>query len=310
MHPIKYIGVDLSKHEMVSDVAAPAKPRTLSNEAQGYTQLIALLPAHAHVVCESTGGYQRGLVAALQAAGIPVSVVMPSRVRHFARARGLRAKTDPIDARLLTAFGEAMTPQPVSAPGPVLEALQALLRARQQLIEQLNLEASLAEHCIHPLLQAQAKKRCAVYKQQICAIEKQIRAAIAAEPTWQCRCERVQQVDGVGEVTAWTMLIEVPELGSLAPGQAGAIVGVVPDPNQSATRDGPRHISGGRSHVRRALYMAALTASQPNRILAEFYQRLVHQHHKPKRLALIAIMRKLAELLNLLLSDPDFKLAT
>lgn len=310
MHQTKYIGVDLSKLEAVADLEASAKPRVFANDAAGHAALIAGLPAAAHVVCESTGGYQWALVAALHAAKVPVSIVMPGRVRAFARARGLRAKTDPIDARLLSAFGQAMQLRALVPPSAAQTELQQLVRARQALIVRLNDEASQAEHCTLPLLQQQSQQRCEQLKHQVREIERRLRALIAADQTWSWRAERVQQVCGIGEVSAWTVLAELPELGQLQRGQAGALLGVVPDPNDSGPRQGRRHISGGRGAVRKVLYMAALTASQRNHVLAPFYRRLVQQRHKPARVALAAVMRKLIELLNRLLSDPHFLLAS
>lgn len=306
---IKYLGVDLCKLELVVDLAAEAKPRAFPNTASGHATLIAALPEGAHLVCESTGGYQRALVAALHASGVPVSVVSPSRVRHFALAKGLRAKTDPIDARLLSLFGAAMAC--VALPPPSAEALelQALVRARQVLHTQLNEESSHDEHCTVLFLQEQALARRTMLLEQIRAIERRLRALISSHPQWRAKAARVQEVSGIGEVSAWTVLAELPELGQLARGQAGALLGVAPDPDDSGPRHGPRHISGGRSHARKVLYMAALTASQHNPVLAPFYRRLTEQRRKPHRVALTAIMRKLVELLNHLLADPHFILA-
>jgi len=307
---IKYLGVDLCKLELVVDLAAEAKPRAFPNDVHGHAALIAVLPEGAHLVCESTGGYQRALVAALHAAQIPVSVVSPSRVRHFALAKGLRAKTDPIDARLLSVFGQAMSC--VALPPPCAGALelQALVRARQVLHTQLNEESSHDEHCTVALLQEQALARRALFHEQIRAIERRLRALIAANPVWRARSQRVQEVSGIGEVSAWIVLAELPELGQLARGQPGALLGVAPDPDDSGPRHGPRHISGGRSHARKVLYMAALTASQHNPVLAPYYRHLTEHRHKPHRVALTAIMRKLVELLNRLLADPNFILAS
>jgi transposase len=310
MNPIKYVGVDLSKLELVTDLSAEAKPRAFTNDAAGHAALLAALPAQAHVVCESTGGYQRPLVRALQRAGVPVSVVLPGRVRAFARARGLRAKTDPIDARLLSAFGQALAlAAPPPPPSAAQEELQQLLRARRALIVQLNEEASQVDHCVLECLQTQAGERRALLERQVREIEKRLRARIAADPGWRQRAARVQEVDGIGEVSAWTVLAELPELGRLDKGQGAALLGVAPDPDDSGPRHGRRHISGGRSSARKVLYMAALTASQRNPVLAPFYRRLVEERHKPKLVALTAVMRKLVELLNRLLADPDFKLA-
>jgi len=304
----QYVGVDLSKLECVADLAAEAAPRAFANTATGHAVLLAALPAGAHVICEATGGYERALVAACHAAGVPVNVVQPARVRAFARARGLRAKTDPLDARVLTAFGAALA---LVAPPPLTAAhleLQALVRARQTLLTQLNEEASLAEHCTVPVLLEQARVRRKLLESQVATIEAELRRRVATDPTWQNRAARVRQVCGIGEVSAWIVLAELPELGHLERGQPAALLGVAPDPRDSGAYHGRRHISGGRSAARKVLYMAALTASHRNPVLAPYYQRLVHERHKPKLVALTAVMRKLVELLNRLLADPSFNL--
>src|SRR5262245_56357156 len=290
----KYIGVDISKLELLAELSAEAKPRAFSNDAQGHAALIAVLPAGAHVVCESTGGYQRAWVRALNAARVSVSVVQPGRVRAFAQAKGLRAKTDPIDAALLSQFGKAMALTAPPPPDPAHLEWQALVRARQALVAQLNEAASLDEHCTLPLLVQQAAQRHELLQNQVRALERELRA----------RAERVQTVVGIGEVSAWIVLAELPELGSLAPGQPAALLGVAPDPHDSGPRRGRRCISGGRAAARKVLYMAALTASQRNAVLAPFYLRLVEQRHKPKTVALSAVMRKLLELYHGILTYP------
>jgi transposase len=309
MPTINYVGVDLSKLELVAAFAAETKPRAFAQEAKGHAAFIAGLPAGAHVVCEATGGYEQPLVRALQKAGVLVSVVMPRRVRAFAQARGLRAKTDPIDAELLRLFGAAIHPPAAPALPAAHEELQQLTRARQDLLALLNDEASRAEHCTLPLLQAQGRVRRELLEAQIRQLEQRLRALIAAEPAWQRKAGRVQQVDGIGEVSAWTILAELPELGQLERGEAAGLVGVAPDAVDSGMRAGRRHISGGRARARKVLYMAALSAAHRNRVLAPFYRRLVEQRHKPKLVALTAVLRKLVELLNRLLADPNFVLA-
>lgn len=306
----QYVGVDLSKLECVADLAAEAAPRAFANTASGHALLLAALPTGAHVVCEATGGYERNLVAACHAAGVPVNIVSPGRVRAFARARGLRAKTDPLDARVLTSFGVSLALVAPPAPTAAHSELQALVRARQTLLTQLNEEASLAEHCTVPLLLEQARLRRELLQSQVAVIETELRRRIAADATWHQRCARVRQVCGIGEVSSWIVLTELPELGHLERGQSAALLGVAPDPRDSGPYHGRRYISGGRSAARKVLYMAALTASHRNPVLAPYYHRLVHERHKPKLVALTAVMRKLVELLNRLLSDPLFKLAS
>jgi transposase len=309
MSPTNYIGVDVSKLELVADLAAPAQPRALANDPKGYAALLAALPAGAQVICEASGGYERALVEALHAASVAVRIVSPSRVRHFARANGLRAKTDPIDARLLSAFGQALRPAAQPPPSSAQIEWQALVRARADLVAQLNVEASHAEHCTLPWLLAQAQARRELLEAQLHALEAELRRRLSAEALWLQRAARLREVCGVGEVSAWIVLAELPELGRLERGQAAALLGVAPDPHDSGPRQGRRRISGGRAAARKVLYMAALTAAHRNPVLAPFYRRLVEQRHKPKLVALTAVMRKLVELLNRLLADPHFKLA-
>lgn len=309
MQKTNYVGVDLSKLEVVADLAAEARPRAFAHTPVGHAALVAALPAGAHVVCEATGGYERPLCAALHAAGVPVSVVMPRRVRAFAHAAGLRAKTDPIDARLLSAFGRALAPAAQVAPGAAQAEVRDLARTRRTLLAQLNQEASHAEHCTQPLLQTLAQARRDLLEAQVRQLEARLRELLAAEAALAARAARVQEVTGIGEVSAWTVLAELPELGSLQPGQAAALLGVAPDPRDSGPRQAPRRIGGGRGAARRVLYMAALTAAHRNPILAAYYRRLTLERHKPKLVALVAVMRKLVELLNRLLADPNFSLA-
>src|ERR1051325_2118264 len=309
MNETKYVGVDLSKKELVADVCAEAKPRVFVQSSAGHAQLVAALPAGAHVICEASGGYERELVRALHRAEVPVSVVMPRRVRAFALACGLRAKTDRIDARLLSAFGRALQPPAQAAVSVVASEWQALVRARQALVERLTREACEAEHCTLPRLQDRERVRRELLEQQLHELETALRSLLAREERLCRRAERMRQAHGVGEVTAWTLLAELPELGTLARGQASALLGAAPDPDDSGPHHGRRHISGGRPAARRVLYMAALAAAHHNPVLAQFYHRLVMERHKPKRVALTAVMRKLIELLNHLLADPNFVLA-
>lgn len=310
MSETHYVGVDLSKAELVADLSAEAKPRAFRQTPEGHRKFIAALPAGAHIVCEASGGYERALVQALHQAQLPVSVVMPRRVRAFAGAQGLRAKTDPIDARLLSAYGHAVKPRRHTLPTAASAEWQALVRARRGLIERLNHEASEAEHCTVALLTQQAHARVQLLQAQVREIEQRLRALLAADHVARARIERMQQLCGIGEVTAWTLHAEMPELGSLQPGQPAALLGVAPDPNDSGPRRGPRRISGGRPAVRKVLYMAALTAAHRNPILSAFYRRLTQERHKPSLLALTAVMRKLIELLNRMLAHPNFLLAS
>lgn len=302
---IQYIGVDVAKSRLDLDLPAPA--HQVPNTAEALASALPSLPPGAHLVCESTGGYESALVCAAQAAGVPISVVPPQRVRSHARSTGRLAKTDRIDARLLSDYGRAHTPAACRAPEPSRQQLKELVRTRAQLLELKKIEASWREHPPSlPLLRELAQKREALLDEQLAAVERAIRTLVQAAPG-RAQMERMQQVQGVGEVTAWTVWAEVPEIGLLTPGQPGAIVGLAPYARDSGQHHGKRSIQQGRPHVRRVLYMAAVTACQHNPVLKEFYRRL-RARGKPAKVALVAVARRLIELLNLLLKNPNFVL--
>ncbi len=303
---IKYIGVDVAKLALDFDLPVPADH--IANTPEAITPALRALPAGAHLVCESTGGYEAALLAAAHAAGVPISVIPPQRVRLHARSAGRLAKTDRLDAALLSDYGRKHTPGAQPAPQPQRAALRELVRARAQLIELQKIEANWREHPpAAALLRAQAQKRAALLDGQIAAVERAIRTLVQGLAA-RAEVERLQQVQGVGEVTAWTVWAEMPELGHMAPGQPAAAVGLAPYARDSGQQHGKRFVQQGRPQVRRVLYMAAVTACQHNPVLKEFYRRL-RARGKPAKVALIAVARRLIELLNLLLKNPNFVLA-
>ena len=299
----RYIGVDVSKQSL--DLDLPAPNDHVPNTPEGIEVLLGHLPADTHLVCESTGGYENVLVSAALAAGVPISAVPAQRVRHLALSQGRLAKTDKIDAVLLSDYGRKQRPRPLSPPEPERARLRELLRARTQLLELKTMEASWAEHAPgETLLRRQAAARAKLLDKQLEEIERQIRE-LAKSELLRPALERLQQVQGVGEVTAWTVCAEMPELGGLDEGQAAGLAGLAPHPRDSGRKTGKRFIQQGRPQVRRVLYMAALTAARYNPILSSFYKRL-RERGKPAKVALIAVARRLIELLNLLLKNPNF----
>lgn len=306
MNPTKYIGVDVAKSRL--DLDLPAPDHLVANTAADLAVFLPRLPAGAHLICEATGGYETALVAAALQAGVPISVLPPQRVRHHARSLGRLGKTDRLDAALLSDYGRKHTPPAYAPPAPERQRLRTLLRARAQLLELQKLEANWREHPPgESALTAQAQARCALYAAQLAQLEQSIRTLVNAT-TAREPLARLQAVAGIGEVTAWTVWAELPELGRMAKGQPAALCGLAPHPNDSGRQRGKRRIQQGRPQLRRVLFMAALAASQHNHILRPFYQRL-RAHGKPAKVALIAVARRLIELLNLILKYPDFKLA-
>jgi transposase len=296
-----YLGVDVAKSYL--DFDAPVG--RIANTPAAIAAVLRQLPAGTHLVCESTGGYEAGLLAGTRAAALPVSVVPPQRVRHHARSMGRLAKTDRIDAALLSDYGRKHRPPPHRALEPERQRLRQLLRARTQLLELQQLETNWQEHASDlPTLRRQAAQRAKLLARQLSALEQEIRTLVATS----CACgpiQRLQQVQGVGEITAWTAWAEMPELGHLEAGQPAALAGLAPHPNDSGQKRGHRQVQQGRPQLRRVLYMAAVSASQHNPVLKLLYQRLVARG-KPGKLALIAVARRLIELLNTLLKNPNF----
>lgn len=306
--PVLYVGLDVAKASLQLDLAG--QPHPLTNDAPGHARLVKLLRAHptAQVVCEATGGYEQPVVRALHAAGVPVSVVEAGRVRHFARAQGQRAKTDQIDAPVLSAYARSFAPAPTPAPTAQQARLAELSTRRLQLIETRIVETNRAEHYVDPGCVRQARQLRRLLDKQIEACDQAIAKLIAADELLQAKAERLDAIPGVGAVTAATVLAELPELGRISDGAVAALVGVAPYNRDSGAVTGPRHIAGGRGGVRSALYMAVLSAVRHDRILRAFYQKLRAAGKQPK-VALVACLRKLVILMNRLLRNPQFQLA-
>jgi len=288
-----YTGLDIAKATL--QLHLQSRQYELPNTAAGHRQLLKLVRAvpAVHVVCEASGGYERAVVAALQAAQLPVSVLNPAQVRHFAQARGQRAKTDPLDAQVLTAYGLALRPAPTPVPDAALAQLRALVQWRDHLQDQLGAARNQAEHCSLSFVRRRLARLQRHLEGQLEAVQAELAAALARSPHWQQAVEQLTQLDGVGSLTAVTVLSQMPELGRLNRGETAALAGLAPWTRQSGPWEGQRHIGGGRARVRRALYMAALTlARMAQTPLGQFYRRL-RQAGKPVKVALTAVMRKL-----------------
>ena len=306
---ILHVGLDVAKLSLELHLAGHS--HALANDAKGHTQLIKHLRTHpgAHVVCEATGGYEQPVVRSLHAAGIPVSVLEAGRVRYFAKAQGLRAKTDPIDAAVLSAYGATFEPVaqlPVSAQQ---QQMADLAQRRRQLIQTAVAERNRAEHYTNPLCIRQARQCLKSLEKQIAQCDRAITQIIAGDAVLAHKAERLKAIPGVGPVVAATLLAEMPELGKLTRQTAAALAGLAPYNRDSGGQKGVRHISGGRRTVRCALYMATLSAVRHDRILKEFYLRLRAAGKKPL-VAMTACMRKLIILINRLLKNPGFQLAS
>lgn len=316
-----YAGIDVAKAKL--DVSIAGKHHTVSNDPKGHQALLGLITRHTpqgglvHTVIEASGGYEMALVKNLHAAHVPLSVVQPARVRYFARACNQLAKSDPLDAHMLAAFGHAVRPAPAMPLCPRIQRLSALVNRRSQLVAAKVQHGNQAElHGIlgglptssDKLVRKQFRQMEALIEKQLEECEAAIAATIAEDAALSARNERLQQVKGVGPVTAFTLLAYMPELGHLSDEAAAALAGLAPYNNDSGPRKGTRSIRGGRKEVRTVLYMAAMCAVRSDSILKAFHNRLTDAGKKPL-VALTAVMRKLIVLLNRLLKNPHFKLA-
>ncbi len=303
-----FLGIDVAKDQLDLAVYPAVRPPwqiayTAASLADLLGDLTALAPTV--LVLEATGGLERPLVRTLSDAGWPVVVANPRHVHHFARAIGQLAKTDRLDAELLAFYAATLQPAPQPQPTPAQAALQAQLTRRQQLVEMQTAERQ-RRPGLPAALQADLDAHLAWLAGQIAALEEAIQTAVAADPVWQERARLLQTAPGVGRLVAWTLLVELPELGTLPGKQLAALAGVAPLNRDSGRLRGRRQVWGGRARARRALYLAVLHVTrcpgggrQTSR-LARFYWRL-RDAGKPAKVALTACMHKLLLWLNAML---------
>ncbi len=248
------------------------------------------------VVVEASGGYEAAIVSELVGRGQAVALVNPTRVRAFARAEGILAKTDKIDAGVIARFGATMKPEPQARRDLSQLELNHWVTRRRQLVLMVTAEKNRLQTAPEPI-QADIARHIAWMQAEIEALEQRINQAIAANPTWRETARRIETVPGVGAITASTLVADLPELGQLNRQKIAALVGVAPFNHDSGKRRGQRRIFGGRASVRSVLYMATLSAIRHNPVIKSFYQRLLAKG-KLKKVALTACMRKLLVILN------------
>jgi transposase len=299
-----YLGADVAKAEIVLAGVGLAQPLTIANAPTGYRALLARLgDGPVHVICEATGPYHRSFVAALHRASVAVSVVNPRAARDFARAQNRLAKTDAIDAATRAEFGRCLQPAPTPQPEPVRQELAELVARRGQLVADRAREATRLEGLALPVVLKGLRRHLRHLDGQIQDLEKAIARLIAATPVLREAGARLQAVQGVGPATTAVLLADLPELGHGDKNHIASLAGLAPFNRDSGAFRGTRSIRGGRPAVRRALYMAALSAARANPILRAVYQRL-RQRGKAHKVALVAVMRKLLLHLHSILQKP------
>jgi transposase len=298
-----YVGIDVSKDRL--DVAVLGKERVgqVDNTRDGITRLVQQMQELQPelIVVEATGGYQRAVVEVLFWAGLAVAVVNPARVRQFARACGLLAKTDKLDAQMLAVFGQKVQPRRYAGKSEAEKQLSALLVRRRQLDEMLKAEQNRLR-TISPSLKGSVQRMITTLKAEKKSLDTQIQQFMNEQTAWQEQREILDSAPGVGKVTTATLLAELPELGKMDRKKIAALVGVAPMNYDSGKKRGYRKTKGGRGQVRSVLYMATLVATRYNPVIRAQYQHLLNRG-KEKKVALIACMRKFLTILNAMLRD-------
>ena len=293
------IGIDVAKATLDLQVLPANQAHHLANTPAGHRQLLKLLPdpAHGLIVLEATGGYEREVVATLIDAGYRVAVINPKRARDFAKALGLVAKTDRIDARVLALFAEKVQPAPLEKTPEKQTEIHELVARRRQLIDLRTQETNRWHITKAKLARKSIQAVINTLERQIHDIEGAIETLVESDDDWRNKTQLIESVPGLGSVTANTLVADVPEIGKLNRQQISALVGLAPYNRDSGAMKGKRAIAGGRKSVRSVLYMAALAARRCNPVIKAFADRLA-QHGKPFKVILTACMRKLLVILN------------
>jgi len=298
--PICTVGIDVSKDSLKLAVRPSGEHWSINHDAQQFPGLIEKLTqlAPSRIVLEATGGLETLVATHLAAARLPVCVINPRQARDFAKATGQLAKTDRVDAHLLAHFGEALQPELRELPSTQTQLFEALLTRRRQLVQMRTAEKNRLSISGHPRkIVKDLEAHIGWLDRRIRQCDDELKSALQASPVWRANDRLLRSVPGIGQVVSRTLLAELPELGQLSDKQIAALAGVAPFACDSGGWHGKRHIRGGRSSVRSALYMATLSAIRSNYRIRSFYERLLAAG-KQKRVALTACMRKLLVILN------------
>jgi transposase len=295
MNNLTYVGVDVSKAYL--DVASDLPPQRHPNHPTAIAAWLPSLPPQCHLIVEATGGYERPLVRACHRAGRPISVLNPARVRSFARAQGTLAKTDALDAAVLRDFGRAFQPKALPEAAPAQRELAQLVAARDHLVVLKTQLVNGLEHAELPLVRQCFQTQLRALERHLEKLEKALAACIQSSTELTRRHDLLRAHPGIGLLTAATLLALLPELGAANRNQISALAGLAPYNRDSGQTSGPRFTGHGRPKLRRALYLASLSAIRCPGPIADFYRRL-RLAGKPAKLALIAAARKLLASLN------------
>lgn len=299
-----YVGIDVSKDRLDIHLRPGGETLSVARTASGIIELTDALATHgvALVVLEATGGYETVVAHGIAAAGLPVAVINPAQIRHFARALGRLAKTDRIDAEVIARFGEATNPTPRPLTDESTMLLAEMIARRRQVVAMLVAERQRLGRGGTPRVVQSLKRVVRALEKELADIEAEIDLAVRGSASWAAAEDLLISVPGVGPGTARTLLAELPELGQLDRRKIAALVGLAPFVRQSGQWRGKSMIAGGRASVRTALFMAAQVAKRFNPVLTAFYARLITAG-KPKMVATIAVAHKLLVMLNAIIRE-------
>lgn len=307
---MSFAGIDVAKEHLdlvlLAEDQSSTSAERFANTPDGIDALASRLneASPERIILEATGGYERPVSATLGAAGLPVAVVNPRQVRDFAKATGRLAKTDEIDARVMALFGARIRPEVRPLPGADQQALSTLTARRRQIVDMRTAETNRLQTAASPQVRSSIEAHLDFLQDQLEAVEDQLEEAVEKSPMWKETEELLLSVPGVGEVTARTLIAELPELGKVNRQEIAKLVGVAPLNRDSGARRGERTTWGGRASVRTTLYMAALSAVNSGGKISDFYHRLREKgkHHKK---ALVAAARKLLVIMNTMVKNGE-----
>jgi transposase len=299
-----YVGIDVSKDRLDVHILPQDEAFFVERNGKGLAVLVERLKplAPSLVAIEATGGFEATTAAALAGAALPLAVVNPAQIRHYAKALGLRAKTDAIDAKVIARFAADVKPQARALPDELTQLLADLVARRRQIIEMLGAERQRDKRTGLRRLKKSIARLIKALEKELDEIDRQIDEAVRGSPIWRDKEDLLASVPGVGTHTARTLIAELPELGTLDRRKIASLAGLAPFTRQSGQWRGKSMIGGGRKSVRSALFMAAMVASRHNPVLKAFRDRLVAKG-KPKIAALVATARKLLTILNAILRE-------
>lgn len=297
-----FIGIDVSKDRLDVHVRPSGQSFAAQRDDVGLEQLVNDLSqlAPALIALEATGGCEITVAAALAGARLPIAVVNPRQIRDFARATGQLAKTDALDARVIALFAERIRPEPRPLADADSRTLAELVARRRQVVEMIGMETNRLHQARNPDLQRLLRATLKVLKAQLAKLDHHVDDIVRRSPVWRAADDLLTSVPGVGDVTSHTLIADLPELGQLDRRRIAALVGVAPLNRDSGQMRGRRTIAGGRTEVRNALYMATLSAIRWNPVISKHYQSLVDRG-RPRKVALVACMRRLLGVLNALM---------